>query len=153
MGPGGTELVPPRARELARTLIDAAERQTHGFYRWLEDQLGERTWFNGEAFGWGDLSVAPAVGAAMSMGNHPAAGTKLAAWMERALARESVATTMAEARAFDMPASNLSEAVRQGLFKREYRDHRLEWMIKSGGLDVVVKGLEAGNIRFAPDFG
>lgn len=38
------------------------------------------------------------------------------------------------------------------LFKREYRDHRLEWMIKSGGLDVVLKGLEADNIRFAPDF-
>ena len=47
----------------------------------------------------------------------------------------------------------LSEAVKAGLFKREYRDHRLEWMIKSGGLDVVVKGLEAGNIRFSPDFG
>jgi hypothetical protein len=43
--------------------------------------------------------------------------------------------------------------VEQGLFKREYRDHRLEWMIKSGGLDVVVKGLERDNIRFAPAFG
>ena len=43
--------------------------------------------------------------------------------------------------------------VARGLFKREYRDHRLEWMIKSGGLEVVVKGLEAGNIRFGPDFG
>jgi glutathione S-transferase/RNA polymerase-associated protein len=43
--------------------------------------------------------------------------------------------------------------VAQGLFKREYRDHRLEWMIKSGGLEVVVKGLEAGNIRFTETFG
>jgi hypothetical protein len=25
-------------------------------------------------------------------------------------------------------------------------------MIKSGGLDVVLKGLDAGNIRFTPDF-
>ena len=41
----------------------------------------------------------------------------------------------------------------KGLFKREYRDHRLEWMIKSGGIDVVLKGLEKGNIRFSPDFG
>ena len=38
------------------------------------------------------------------------------------------------------------------LFKREYRDHRLEWMIKSGGLDVVLKGIEKDNIRFTPDF-
>jgi glutathione S-transferase/RNA polymerase-associated protein len=52
-----------------------------------------------------------------------------------------------------MPTSGLSEAVKAGLFKREYRDHRLEWMIKSGGIEVVVKGLEAGNIRFSPDFG
>ena len=32
----------------------------------------------------------------------------------------------------------VGEAVRQRLFKREYRDHRLEWMIRSGGLDVVL---------------
>jgi glutathione S-transferase/RNA polymerase-associated protein len=43
--------------------------------------------------------------------------------------------------------------VEKGLFKREYRDHRLEWMIKSGGLEVVAEGLERDNIRFAPEFG
>ena len=43
--------------------------------------------------------------------------------------------------------------LKQGLFKREYRDHRLEWMIKSGGVEVVLKGLERDNIRFAPPFG
>jgi glutathione S-transferase/RNA polymerase-associated protein len=43
--------------------------------------------------------------------------------------------------------------VAKGYFKREYRDHRLEWMIKSGGLEVVLRGLEAGNIRFTGDFG
>jgi glutathione S-transferase/RNA polymerase-associated protein len=42
--------------------------------------------------------------------------------------------------------------VRDGLFKREYRDHRLEWMIKSGGLEVVLEGLAKDNIRFSPDF-
>ena len=30
--------------------------------------------------------------------------------------------------------------------------HRLEWMIKSGGVDVVLQGLERDNIRFAPPF-
>jgi glutathione S-transferase/RNA polymerase-associated protein len=48
--------------------------------------------------------------------------------------------------------SNVAELVEKGLFKREYRDHRLEWMIKSGGVDVVIKGLERDNIRFAPAF-
>ena len=43
----------------------------------------------------------------------------------------------------------VADAVKSGLFKREYRDHRLEWMIRSGGLDVVLEGLKAGNIRFS----
>ena len=139
--------------ELAKTLADAAARQTRGFFSWLETELGERAWFNGEAFGWGDLSVAPYVGTSIAVGNRPAEGSKLAAWFERALARDSVATTLEEARAFNMPTSGLSEAVKAGLFKREYRDHRLEWMIKSGGIEVVLDGLRAGNIRFSPDFG
>jgi hypothetical protein len=29
----------------------------------------------------------------------------------------------------------------------------LEWMVKVGGLEVVTKGLERDNIRFAPDPG
>lgn len=32
--------------------------------------------------------------------------------------------------------------------RREYRDHRLEWMVKSGGIEVVLAGLRDGNIRF-----
>ncbi len=31
---------------------------------------------------------------------------------------------------------------------REYRDHRLEWIIKSGGIDIVQKGLRDRSIRF-----
>ena len=34
---------------------------------------------------------------------------------------------------------------------RQYRDYRLEWMMKSGGTDVVLKGLENGTIRFAAE--
>ena len=61
----------------------------------------------------------------------------------------------AQAVAFDSEAVSL-EAVKtamdQGLFKREYRDHRLEWMIKSGGLQIVADGLEKNNIRFIEPF-
>jgi glutathione S-transferase/RNA polymerase-associated protein len=57
-----------------------------------------------------------------------------------------------EARAFDPGAVDVADLVAKGLFKREYRDHRLEWMIKSGGLEVVLKGLDADNIRFTADF-
>jgi glutathione S-transferase/RNA polymerase-associated protein len=79
-------------------------------------------------------------------------GSALSNWMTRVNARASVAETTAEARAFDGGMVDVAALVRQGLFKREYRDHRLEWMIKSGGVDVVLDGLKAGNIRFSPDF-
>jgi glutathione S-transferase/RNA polymerase-associated protein len=46
----------------------------------------------------------------------------------------------------------VAEAVKKGLFKREYRDHRLEWMIRTGGLSVVLEGLERNNIRFTGEF-
>ena len=35
-----------------------------------------------------------------------------------------------------------------GAIRREYRDHRLEWMMKSGGVQVVLDGLAKNNIRF-----
>ncbi len=54
--------------ELARTLKDSAARQTQGHFDWLEGQLGERAWFNGETFGWGDLCVAPFIGTSLTMG-------------------------------------------------------------------------------------
>jgi len=41
-----------------------------------------------------------------------------------------------------------AQRVRDGQMKRQYRDHRLEWMIRSGGLQVVLDGIAADNIRF-----
>jgi len=136
--------------ELAQTLRARAAAQTRGYYAWLDRQLGGRTWFNGEAFGWGDLSVVPYVAASAATGNPPSGA--LAGWLERTLARPSVTETVGEARNFSTAGSGVAEAVAAGLFKREYRDHRLEWMIKSGGLEVVLRGLEADNIRFTTDF-
>jgi len=141
--------------EQAKAIEAAAGRQLGGFFAWLERQLGERAWFNGEAFGWGDLAVVPFLNGAAGQGHPPPPGSRLAAWLARANARPSVSDTTAEiaalARGAGMP--DVAELVAKGLFKREYRDHRLEWMMKSGGLDVVLKGLERDNIRFTPEFG
>lgn len=140
--------------DLGKAIEAAAKRQTEGFFDWLERQLGDREWFNGETFGWGDLAVVPYLNGSAGHGLPPPTGSRLAAWHARANARPSVADTTAEAaassRASTMP--NVAELVEKGLFKREYRDHRLEWMIKSGGVEVVLKGLERDNIRFTPDF-
>jgi len=46
----------------------------------------------------------------------------------------------------------LPELVRSGQFVREYRDHRLEWMLRSGGVDVVLDGIRHKNIRFSHEF-
>jgi glutathione S-transferase len=138
--------------ELADKLLANAASQTQGWYRWLEGKLGQSPWFNGEAFGWGDLSVVPYLAASIVMGNKPNDGSPLSAWFTRVMERPSVTETVREAQAFDRGSSNVPELVAQGLFKREYRDHRLEWMIKSGGLEVVLKGLEADNIRFTDTF-
>ena len=139
----------------AEAMFAKAKAQTEGFFAWLEKQLGERQWFNGDRFGWGDLSVVPYLNGSVGHGNPPAEGSKLAGWLARANARPSVVACVADIAALNAGASmpNVAELVEKGLFKREYRDHRLEWMIKSGGLDVVVKGLERDNIRFAPPFG
>ena len=132
----------------------AAAREIAGFHAWLERQLGDREWFNGDAFGWGDLAVVPFLNGSAGQGHPPPEGSKLAAWLARANARPSVAGTTAEIAAMARTSgmANVAELVEKGLFKREYRDHRLEWMIKSGGLDVVLKGIERGNIRFTPEF-
>ena len=138
----------------AKAIEAEAWRQTDGFYAWLDRQLGDRTWFNGETFGWGDLSVVPFLNGSAGHGHPPPEGSRLADWLARANARPSVAATVAEVVAMVRASAmaNVAELVEKGLFKREYRDHRLEWMIKSGGVDVVIKGLERDNIRFAPDF-
>jgi hypothetical protein len=44
--------------------------------------------------------------------------------------------------------ANAAERLASGAIRREYRDHRLEWMMKSGGVQVVLDGLAKDNIRF-----
>lgn len=140
--------------ELAEALIAKAAEQTANFFGWLETQLETRDWFNGETFGWGDLAVVPYINGSVGHGNPPAKDTQLSDWLARVNARPSVAQTNAEAVAASAATTmpNVAELVKQGLFKREYRDHRLEWMIKSGGAEVVMDGLAKDNIRFSPDF-
>ena len=140
--------------EAAKAIEATAARQLEGFFAWLERQLGEREWFNGETFGWGDLAVVPFLNGSAGHGHAPPQGSRLADWLVRANARPSVVATVAEIAAMPRTSSmtNVADLVEQGLFKREYRDHRLEWMIKSGGVEVVLKGLERDNIRFSPAF-
>jgi len=138
----------------AEAIRGRAARQLDGFFSWLERQLGDRAWFNGPEFGWGDLCVVPFVNGAVSQGHAPKEGSRLAAWLARANGRPSVAQAAQDISEWSRTGTiaDVADLVAKGLFKREYRDHRLEWMVKSGGLDVVIRGVERDNIRFAPDF-
>jgi len=134
---------------LAERLLARGAEQAAGVQRYLERQLADRPWFNGAAFGWGDLSVVPYVRGIASTGTPPPAGTHLAAWLERVSARPSVAAAFAAAAESMQGFEMLPQLVESGLFKREYRDHRLEWMVRSGGIDIVLDGMRKGDIRFS----
>ena len=133
-------------------LLEKAREQLAGLHAWLEGQLGSDDWFNGASFGWGDIAVVPFVLGAVGFGAPPTPGSRLAAWLARCLARESVAETAAESQAAaGAVAAVLPGMIAAGTFQREYRDHRLEWMLRSGGLQVVADGLANGSIRFSAE--
>jgi hypothetical protein len=43
---------------------------------------------------------------------------------------------------------SIAGSLAAGSFRRQFRDHRLDWMIRSGGMQVVLDGLAKGDIRF-----
>ncbi len=133
---------------LADRLRGQAAGQTRILQDWLTGRLGGADWFGGAAFGWADAAAAPMVNRSVHYGLGPEPGTPLHGWHARLRERPSVAATFAE---FDAAAARMTEAAdfyKTGARRREYRDHRVEWMIKSGGLAVVEAGLRDGDIRF-----
>lgn len=126
-----------------------AKGQIAAFHGWLEGQLNGSGWFNGAEFGWADLSVVPYLNTSAMLDFPPPPGSRLEAWLNRVNERPSVAETEKEALATVPGMVHFKDALDAGLLRREYRDHRLEWMMKSGGLPIVLDGLEKNNIRFS----
>jgi glutathione S-transferase len=137
--------------ELRTALLKRAGEQIRQFNAWLERELGGRAFFNGDAFGWGDACAYPFVAGAAGQGNTPAAGSKLAAWFARMLERPSIQRCIADIgqASVGMGVETLQQMLKSGIFKREYRDHRLEWMLRSGGVEIVLEGMRKNNIRFS----
>jgi len=134
---------------LADDMRHVAATDTRVLQAWLTKRLGDAPWFGGETFGRADAAVAPMVNRSVHYGLAPVAGSALALWHERVSARPAVAETFAE---FDAAAAHMAQAAdhyRSGGRRREYRDHRLEWMIRSGGVPVVLDGLREDTIRFS----
>ena len=132
----------------ARQMMERAGAQLAAAWDHLESELDGRPWFGGERFGRADASLVVHVVAAGLFGfplldRHPG----LRGWSARCLERESVQRDQADLAAY--MASDGLRAMRGGpAHRRQYRDHRLEWMIKSGGLDIVLRGIEKDTVHF-----
>lgn len=132
----------------AEAMTAAAARQTAELQAWLAAKLGDAQWFNGETFGWADVAVAPYLNRSFHYGFCTPTGSPLALWRERIRARPSVSATFAEFEAAAERMGDPAARLASGAIRREYRDHRLEWMMKSGGVQIVLDGIAKGNIRF-----
>lgn len=139
---------------LREQLLKRAAEQTAKLQAWLERKLEGRPWFGGARFGWADVAVVPNLNISASFGNPPAAGSPLADWLARANQRPSVAACQAAAQDYmKIRREVFAQLVASGRFVRQYRDHRLEWMMRSGGLPIVLEGLEKKTIRFGNELG
>jgi glutathione S-transferase len=137
--------------KLKDEMMERLKQQTKDLQAWLEEKLAGKDWFGfgGQKFGWGDVAAAPIVNRSVHYGLGPAEGSKLKAWHRRLLELPSVKETFAEFDAAVGGMAKAKDAFLGGQRIREYRDHRLECMIKSGGLKIVQKGMEDNNIRFS----
>ncbi|KXS22284.1 glutathione S-transferase domain-containing protein [Gonapodya prolifera JEL478] len=143
---------------LHKSMVAASKDQTARFFTWLSTQLSDdpaSPYFGGAVFSITDCAVVSQVIRSVGLGNVPAAGSRLAKWWSLVQRRPSVKKVLEE-ELQEMSASRAGaggaiKALNDGAFKREYRDHRLEWMIRTGGISIVAEGLSKGNIRFVPD--
>ncbi len=139
--------------QLGEKIIHNASEHAAKCRRWLTKQLGTSEWFNGASFGWADLCVVPHINTSLiAFGIAPEENSPLADWFKRVTVRQSIVQTLQEAKDSLINMGKFSNLLEEGHLKREYRDHRLEWMIRMGGLQVVIDGIEKDNIRFSYDF-
>ena len=133
---------------LAESMMAEAARQTSVLQAWLTERLGQSPWFGGETFGWAD-AAGRANGQSFSALWHGTSGGQCTSDLACAASRETLrADTFAEFEAVAARVGEMAGAYASGERRREYRDHRLEWMVKSGGIDVVLAGLRDNTIRF-----
>ena len=133
---------------LADRLVTFGRERMEQLQRWLDTQLGDSPWMNGASFGWGDIVTAPYVARTTLNWGYAPATPRIAAWLDRCRARPSVAQTVDEMLKVFGNLPDFPTLISEGKIKRQYRDHRLEWMIAGGGLEVVREGIEKGTIRF-----
>ena len=131
----------------AERLLAAAKKQTRTIQDWLFEKLGDKKYFNGQTVGYGDYCVAPIVNQSVNNGFGPG---PLQEYFDRVKEDPVIKKTFEEiTEGMKMMANSKPSTWQKSGFRREYRDHRLEFMIKNGAIDIVQKGLDNDNIRFS----
>lgn len=137
--------------EQADKMLAVAREQVAGLNARLERELEGREWLNGASFGYADVVAYPFVSGAMALKNKPAAGSRLSAWVTAMRERPSAQRVRQDIIATLPQFANRPKEIADGHHRREYRDHRLDWMLRSGGIEIVLAGIRANNIRFSRD--
>jgi glutathione S-transferase/RNA polymerase-associated protein len=133
---------------LVEQMAERAGQQLGKAWDAMEVELASRPWLSGQSFGRADASLIVHVTAATLFGfppleRHPS----LAAWSARCQQLASVARDAADLAEY-IEGGGL-KSMRKGPINRQYRDHRLEWIVKSGGVEIVLRGIEQDTIHFA----
>jgi glutathione S-transferase len=138
----------------ADAILARAGQQLARLWARLDRELDGRKWMNGDRFGRGDASVYPHItGSAFFGAPLEAKYTRLAEWAARCAREAAVQADAAQLAQWMKENFGGGTPSTQGMpVVRQYRDHRLEWMMKSGGTAVVLRGLDAGTIRFQHEF-
>lgn len=138
--------------DLAKRLLTRASLQLQRLWNRLERELDGRSWMNGEKFGRGDAAVYPHLRTSELLG-YPIGGRypRLNRWLVACDGRESICKEGAETE-LALAALAKAEPETSKAVARQYRDHRLEWMMKTGGVQIVLDGIEDGSIRFAGEY-
>jgi glutathione S-transferase len=134
--------------ELGEKLVAAATGCVERHMNRLEQELADHSFFGGESFGIADAALVPHLGGAAQAGIKAGPERpRLSEWVKRVRARPSVQKDQQHVR--ELAATLDEEAQAAATRPRQYRSHRLEWMLKYGGLPVVLDGLEQGTIQFS----
>jgi RNA polymerase-associated protein len=135
----------------ADRLNETIAEQTGQILAWLLEKLGEKPFFSGEQMGYADICVAPMLNRSVINKIGPVEGTPLYSWHKRMGDVPCVKETWDEvAEAAPKMAAMGPETWKKGAGRRrEYRDHRLEFFVKNGAIDIVKRGLDDDNIRFS----
>jgi len=136
----------------AAKLLTRAARQLQRLWNRLERELEGRRFMNGAEFGRADAAVHPHLAQSQALG-HPLSDLhpRLLDWEQRVASRSSIKRVVNESAEFlrDLRAQS-DDGTRH--IVRQYRDHRLEWMMKTGGAEIVARGMAERTIRFAEEY-